>query len=234
MEKTNRMRPVQHVVRNISMSLPPYRLSAHGESQYAAKIVQFWLCFLCNHSEYHSPTTSWSPVWSETEMHKHTQPESLTLIKNKTYNDLYHLPHIWVVFKWSSQYLTLQIMQSKQANYPFSPAGGTSSPQECPPSSGASGPSSSSPRPRTATPAGLNPLDKSVWCHTGTKPQTPLGPKQESCPTFLNERADPARCPNANVRDALLQQLHLLLYLWRHTEDSWVAAHHPRASSCRA
>lgn len=37
--------------------------------------------------------------------------------------------------------------------------------------------------------------------------------------TFLNESADPTGCPDSYVRDALLQELHLLLYLRRQKED---------------
>lgn len=55
----------------------------------------------------------------------------------------------------------IQCDESKQAHSLFKPAGGSSgSPQECPPSFGASGPSSSSPRPGISAPASSNPLEK--------------------------------------------------------------------------
>lgn len=54
-----------------------------------------------------------------------------------------------------------------------------------------------------------------------------------STPTFLNKSTDPARRPYSNVGDALLQQLHLLLYLYRQKREllkKRVIVHNPQAS----
>lgn len=49
--------------------------------------------------------------------------------------------------------------------------------------------------------------------------QTPMLKSRKMRLTFLNESADPTGRPNSYVRDALLQELYLLLYLRRQKED---------------
>lgn len=61
-----------------------------------------------------------------------------------------------------------------------------------------------------------NRLDGNIQAHVIVRLHTLGGRSASVCITILYESANPPRCPNSYVCDALLQQLHLLLYLHKY------------------